>query len=240
MSDNEDNLNPPNDITDECKKDSVFVSANNWEVERLEQLKKSEARAWWLAVALVLITIAALFAVSALAPIKEVKPYVIRVDNATGVIDVISGLEDSDKKEYKEVVVKYFLTQYVLKRERYFLPTLKTDRYEVGLMSSPKVKQQYAEETDPDRNPKAPIAIYGNSASVHIAFRMITFIDKNVALVRYAKEVERAGERNPASVWVATIQFSFTNARMSSKDRTYNPLGFVVNEYRNDPVHSGG
>lgn len=122
--------------------------------------------------------IAAVFAVAALTPLKTVKPFVLRVDNTTGIVDVVAGLENAKNRDYSEVVDKYFLSKYIRIRERYLIPTLQSDRYAVGLMSSQKVSQQYAEYTDPDRNEKAPVRVYGNSASVTVKIRLITFLSK--------------------------------------------------------------
>ena len=55
-----------------------------------------------------------------------------------------------------------------------------------------------------------------------------------MALVRYIKEVERGNEKIQTH-WAATVIFKYTTSPMSEKDRSINPLGFQVLEYRNDP-----
>ncbi|WP_419619144.1 virB8 family protein [Thiolapillus sp.] len=221
------------------KEEDLYRGAASWETDRLVSAKKSESRAWWVAAIATVLAIAAVFAVAALTPLKTVKPFVLRVDNTTGIVDVVAGLENAKNRDYSEVVDKYFLSKYIRIRERYLIPTLQSDRYAVGLMSSQKVSQQYAEYTDPDRNEKAPVRVYGNSASVTVKIRLITFLSKNVAIVRYTKLVERAGQRNPPSHWAATITFSYTNAEMAPEDRLISPLGFIVDDYRNDPEFVG-
>jgi len=217
----------------------IFEEAKTWETEMLVELRRSRRNAWIIAIVSVLLAIGGVFSVAALAPLKTVEPFVIRVDNTTGIVDVVAGLDQAENRNYSEVVDKFFLAKYIRYREAYLLPTLKHDRYAVGLMSSDKVAQAYAEYTDPTRNANAPVRLYGNSASASIEIRYITFLSDDVAVVRFIKRVERTGQRPEKSYWAATIKFHYTNAKMEPKDRLINPLGFIVDEYRLDPEYDG-
>ncbi|WP_043903282.1 VirB8/TrbF family protein, partial [Kingella kingae] len=57
-------------------------------------------------------------AVLGLTPLKTVQPFVIRVDNNTGVTDIVTTLKN-EEKSYGEVVDKFWLAQYVRHREGY-------------------------------------------------------------------------------------------------------------------------
>src|SRR5438552_4097650 len=68
-----------------------FAEAASWDKDRGLVLARSETRAWRIAVIswfLLALAIAALFG---LMPLKTVKPFVVRVDNTTGVVDVVPG-----------------------------------------------------------------------------------------------------------------------------------------------------
>ena len=66
-----------------------FAEAASWDRDRALMHSRSERRAWRVAgTALVLLTLA-IGALLALMPLKTVKPFVIRVDNATGMVDVV-------------------------------------------------------------------------------------------------------------------------------------------------------
>lgn len=216
-----------------------FKDANDWEQDRSANLIKSARRGWIAAGIATTIAICAVFAVAALAPLKTVVPYVIRVDNTTGIVDVASGLDVSTDVDYEEAIDKYFLSKYILHREGYLFQTLKHDRDVVGLMSSERVGQQYTEYTDYRKNPQAPVAIYGETAEVKVKIQNISFLGKDVAQVRYTKTVTRAGKRTAPSHWAATITFRYSNANMKPEDRLISPLGFQATQYRNDPVTVG-
>ena len=213
-----------------------FQEASAWELDSTQKLRQSERRAWYVAGSAVLIAVLAMTAVLCLLPLKQIEPFVVRVDNATGVVDVVQGLRDG-QTTYDEAINKYWLGQYLLHRERYLPETVTYDRNVVGIMSNAATSQTYAAFTDPRRNPNAPMTLYGNTARVDVQIKNISFInpEKNVALIRYSRLVERSGQQIPATHWVATIAFTYQSAPMSEKDRLLNPLGFQVTDYRNDP-----
>ncbi|MBY4677959.1 virB8 family protein [Marinobacterium arenosum] len=211
-----------------------FDEANGWERDITTRLRTSERRAWRIAVTACLVAFVAVGAVAALTPLKSVEPFVIRVDQSTGIVDIVQALQDG-QANYDEVVNKYFLSKYIQHRERYLPETRDYDRRVVGLMSDAATAQVYAEYTDPRRNPSAPIALYGDTARVDVSIKNISFISPQVALIRYTKKVERAGQQSPASHWVATVPFTYIQAPIGESDRLVNPLGFQVRDYRNDP-----
>ncbi len=59
-------------------------------------------------------------ALALLMPLKRVDPFVIRVDNATGVVDVVPVYAGRSTPE--EAVTRYFLTHYLSVCERFNLP----------------------------------------------------------------------------------------------------------------------
>ena len=211
-----------------------FQEARSWEQDRIERLQRAERRAWGVAGAATLVAVMAVGALISLAPLKRVEPFVVRVDNSTGIVDIVTGLEDG-QTHYDEAINKYWLGHYLQHRERYLPITREHDRRVVGLFSDPGIQRQYAELTDPRRNPAAPLALYGDSGEVEVKLKNISFISPSVALIRYIKTVERAGQRTLPSHWVATVAFTYKPAPMKEEDRLINPLGFQVTEYRNDP-----
>lgn len=213
--------------------------AQYWETDATWQRQKSEKRAWRVATASLIVSLMSVGAVLGLTPLKTVEPFVVRVDNSTGLVDVMTGLTDS-KETYEQSVNKYFIAKYLEARESYLPETRDHQRKIVGLFSDNSVSQEYAAYTDYRRNKFAPINVYGDSASVEMKIKNISFISDNVALVRYYKVVERAGKKTEPSHWISTIAFSYVQAPMTESDRLINPLGFQVNEYRNDPEVVGG
>ncbi|MCL1077097.1 Type IV secretory pathway component [Parashewanella spongiae] len=226
-----------------------FTEARGWDSELSVRIKKSEQRAWRCCVLFTFIAVLQGVGLLCLLPLKTIEPFVIRVDNNTGLVDVVSTLASHGKVKLRaqEVLDKYWLAQYVRHRESYQWETRRYDRKLIGLMSDDTVQQDYAAQTDPKVNPQAPIAIYGQQAQVDTRINAISFISTDkvsseqrvTALIRYSKQLNRIGETHPLIHWVATVTFVYRNAPMSLQDRQLNPLGFQVLSYRNDQATGG-
>lgn len=225
-----------------------FAEATAWDNNIYTKIKQSERRAWIVAVSAILVALLASVSIASMLPLKTVEPFVIRVDNNTGLTDVVNILRESDI-EATEAMNKYWLSQYIRHRENYLWDTRNFDRRIVGLMSAPSVQEQFATYTDPRLNQQAPIRIYGENTEVKTAITAISMLNNGetiggetryTALVRYSKDVSRAGEFSPKSYWAATITFTFRNTPMNVDDRLLNPLGFQVLNYRNDQESAGG
>ncbi|CAM5532342.1 virB8 family protein [Thauera mechernichensis] len=213
--------------------ENYLKEARTWETDKVREIEKSRKAAWWVAIGSGVTAIASVFAVSAMMPLKTVEPYVIRVDNSTGIVDVVEALTDG-KTNYDEAMNKYFVQWYVRYREGYSKELAEDYYYNVGLMSSTTEQQKYFQFFNP-KNPLSPLAVYGDYAKVKIGIKSTSFINPTVALVRYTKEIERGLDKPIITHWAATVTFRYTKAPMAEKDRGINPLGFQVVEYRNDP-----
>jgi len=207
--------------------------ARSWETDKVKALEKSRKIAWVIASCAGLLTFFAIMAVAMLSPLKTVQPYVVRVDNATGAVDIVSALTGAPTK-YDEAVNKYFLQSYVRWREGYSKQLAAEFYTNVGLMSAGEEQRKYFDFFNP-RNPKSPINLYGDQARIVIKIKGISFITPSIALVRYLKTVEGDNLAPVNTHWAATIAFQYSAAAMSERDRLINPLGFQVTEYRNDP-----
>src|SRR5258708_33799510 len=81
--------------------------------------------AWWVAAAGWLCAVACALGVAVLKPLKEIEPFVVRVDNSTGIVDVVPVSTGSAAPE--EVVTRYFLTHYLTVCERFNFATAESD-----------------------------------------------------------------------------------------------------------------
>ncbi|ALR05468.1 virB8 family protein (plasmid) [Xylella fastidiosa] len=213
--------------------DNYLKEARTWETDKVHDLLKSRKTAWWVAGASAAIAFVAVLAVAALTPLKTTEPYIIRVDNNTGAVDVVKAMKEG-KTNYDEAINKYFVQWYVRYRESYSRE-LADDYYSyVGIFSNNVEQQKYYAAFNA-KNPQSPLNIYGIYAKVKIDIQSTSFINSNVALVRYTKKVERGLDQPQITHWIATITFKYLNTPMNEKDRGINPLGFQVSEYRNDP-----
>ena len=173
-------------------------------------------------------------AVALLTPLKSTEPFVIRVDQATGAVDVMRGLSaEGGPVRYEEAVSKYFLGQYVRQREGYLDPAAEDAFRLVSILSAPGEQRRWA-DLFRGSNPASPQNLYGPDGEAIVAIRAIGFINAGVANVRFRRTVRQA-QQTVESDWIATIAFTYTRAPMSEPDRLRNPLGFQVTSYRADP-----
>lgn len=211
-----------------------FEEARRWDQDRLASARRSRRLAWAVAAGAGVLAVAAVGAVALLAPLKTVEAVVVRVDRATGAVDVMRGLSaDDGPVRYEEAVSKYFLAQYVRNREGYLDPAAEEAFRLVSLLSAPAEQRRWA-DLYRGSNPASPQNLYGPDAEAIVAVRAISFIAEDVANVRFRRTVRR-GQQTLETDWIATIAFTYTRAPMREADRLSNPLGFQVVSYRADP-----
>ena len=209
------------------------------ERDYLDELVHSKRAAWRVAAASGVLVVLALGAVVALLPLKRVEGFVLRVDNATGSVDMVTSLRDG-QVTYGEVVDKYFLNKYVLNRESYAYDTLQTAYDTTVLLSSPDVQREYRAIFD---GPNARDKVLSNQTRIVVAVRSIMpGTTSNTAVVRFStRRKQTNGAPDVEESLVSTIGFHYVGAAMHEQDRLVNPLGFQVTSYRVDPeVVSGG
>lgn len=211
-----------------------YVSeVQSWETDKVFQEQASRKLAWRVAGATTIIAILAVGSLAALIPLKTVEPYVIRVDNTTGIVEVVNTLKGGNTN-YDESVNKYFAQIYVRAREGYFRETADVSYQAVGLLSANLEQQRYFDFFNP-KNPLSPLVVYGKYAKVNISIKSTSFIKPNVAHVRFVKEIVRSTDRPELSHWAATVTFKYVGSPLSDNDRAVNPLGYQVTDYRVDP-----
>lgn len=211
---------------------SYFDKARRFDQDRLIQMERSARVAWLVAGFASVLAAASVFAIAALTPLKTVEPFVVRVDNSTGIVDVVSALT-STAGTYDEAVTKYFAARYVRAREGYVWSEAEENFRTVALLSTQPEQARFS-AVYRGSNPDSPQNVYGRNATARISIVSISLINATVTSVRYMRIITR-GDDVRSTHWVATLTFSYVNAPMSSTDRLINPLGFAVSEYRADP-----
>lgn len=212
---------------------AYFERARLWEQDLLLSAQRSKRLAWTVAAVACTLSVVSVGAVAALAPLKTVEPFVIRVDNATGIVDVVSALRDGSAS-YGEAVTRYFLAKYVRAREGYARPEAEANFRTVSLLSDGSEQNRFAAFFR-GSNPESPQVAYGRSGVAEVRIKTISLLGPNLASVRYSRET-RKGEETKTSHWIATITFEVRpDAKISTGDRLVNPIGFLVSEYHADP-----
>ncbi|MCZ2203601.1 virB8 family protein [Bartonella sp. A05] len=159
-------------------------------------------------------------------------PLVLRVDNATGAVDVVSVIREHETS-YGEVVDMYWLNQYVLNRETYDYDTIQLNYDTAALLSAPAVQQEFYKIYD---GKNARDQVLSNKARILVKIRSIQPNGRGQATVRFTTQQQNInGSSEPQQHQIATIGYTYIDAPMKSSDRLINPLGFQVTSYRTDP-----
>jgi type IV secretion system protein VirB8 len=122
---------------------SYFEKARRFDQDRLIQLERSARIAWFVAICASVIAAVSVFAIAGLTPLKTVEPFVVRVDNSTGIVDVVSALT-STAGTYDEAVTKYFAARYVRAREGYVSSEAEDNFKTVALLSTQPEQSRFA------------------------------------------------------------------------------------------------
>ena len=210
-------------------------AAKGFESAEIVRVHKSAKIAWRISGVCLLITGLAVGAVAGLTPLKETRPYVVKVDNNTGSTEIVTMMKNQEQS-YGEVMDKHWLTRYVQLRESYDWVTIQDNYDAVMLMSSPEIQAAFSKIYND--NPQAPHKVLKNQYKVVAKVKAVTFIG-STAQVRFEKRmVPISGDLNqeiPVQNMIATIGYEYANQPMSEEARRINPLGFIVKSYRVDP-----
>lgn len=217
---------------------TYFEEAASWDADRVRQGRRTVrlalgvAGAGWLAV---LLLCAALML---LMPLKRVEPFVVRVDNATGIVDVVPVY--TGRSGVPEAITRYLLTHYVTVCERFNFSTAESDYEECGAFHSAQRNQAWYALWNPT-NPSSPLNVYKDGTTVRAQVTSVSFFKRgsgvqDLAQVRYVKAKRSAGSATEeATHWIATLQYAYADPSSDPKVRGWNPLGFKIVDFKPEP-----
>ena len=190
------------------------------------------AAAGWLC------AVASAAALTVLMPLKRVEPYLIRVDNSTGAVDVVPVY--TGHVPLGEAVTRYFLTHYITVCERYDSAMAESDYEECGAFNSPRLNQaMYVNWSR--ANPSSPLNVHKDGSTQTIRIQSVSFFKRasgvsELAQVRYAR-IERLENEGPGRIthWIASIGYRYGAPPDDPRTRGWNPLGFEVMDLGIEP-----
>ena len=215
-----------------------FREADSWDADKSAVLRRSAAVAWRVATAGWVCAVAGAVAIVVLTPLKQVEPFVMRVDNTTGIVDVVPIYAGGSTPE--EAVTRYFLSHYVTVCERFNFATAESDYDECGAFHTARRNQAWYAQWMAS-NPASPLNVYKDGSVVRAQVTAVSFFTRasglsDLAQVRYTRAVRQAGGADEALThWVATVQFAYGPPAKEPKTRRWNPLGFKVVDFRSEP-----
>jgi type IV secretion system protein VirB8 len=217
---------------------AYFAEAASWDADRAARSRRSAVVAWWVAGAGWTAALCALMALMLLMPLKRVDPFVIRVDNTTGLIDVVPVF--AGRAPIAETVTRFLLSHYVSVCERFNFATAESDYEECGAFHTAQRNQAWYAAWSTN-NPASPLNLYKDGTTMRAQVVSVSFFKRasgvgDLAQVRYLKAKRTAGgEEEQITHWIATIQYAYADPSSDPKTRRWNPLGFKVVDFRPEP-----
>jgi type IV secretion system protein VirB8 len=217
--------------------ESYLQEAVSWDADRVAQTLRTARMAWWVAGGGWVCALAVAAALMLLMPLKRVEPFVVRVDNSTGIVDVVPVYAGHAKME--ESITRYFLTHYVAVCERFNFATAESDYEECGAFHSAQRNQIWYALWNPS-NPASPLNTYKNGITVRVQVQSVSFFERgngitDLAQVRYLKAERQGTAAERTSYWIATVQYAYGAPSKEIKTRRWNPLGFKIVEFKAEP-----
>ena len=215
-----------------------FDEAASWDADRAAHSRRSARVAWIVAGAGWGCTGMVAAALMLLTPLKRVEPFVVRVNDTSGVVDVVPVY--AGRAELPEAVTRYFLTHYVTVCERFNYATAESDYEECGAFHTPQRNQAWFAQWTLT-NPASPFNVNKDGSTVRVQVSSISFFERatginDLAQVRYFK-ARRAGgtAEEQRSHWIATIQYAYAEPATDAKVRRWNPLGLKIVDFKPEP-----
>lgn len=218
------------------KSNGPYDKELTWEASRIELIERSERKAWNVAKVMTALVVLSIAAIAFMMPLKESIPFLVRVDNVTGVPDIVTRM-DEKTVTFDETMDKYWLARYVTARESYDWNIIQKDYDTVGLLSSPNVAAQYQQLFEgADSLEKR----FGNRTKVEVKIVSVVPNGRGIGTVRFIKEARNVddpvGASSSITKWVATVGYEYKSVSLlRESSRFINPMGFQVNTYRVDP-----
>jgi len=235
-----------NKKTSTQKIDESVAKSVNFELTIADMAKRSERRAWWVAIIAVVMALILLGGYFYMLPLKEKVPYLIMADAYTGTSTVARLNDDFTNRHLStsEAINHSNVAHFLMARESYDSSMLNLgDWTTVQTMSSPGVKAAYT-ALFATNNPDNLYKTYGKDRALRVKLLSIVLIGGNGgqttpkgATVRFQRSIynKNSGVTIPLDSKIATLEFEYkTNLEMDDQSRIQNPLGFWVTDYRVD------
>ena len=213
-----------------------FAESVSWESDRVTRSLRVAKIAWWVAGAGWSCAVLTALALAAALPLKTIQPYVIRVDNSTGIVDVVPSYEGH--AELGDTVARFLLTHYVTVCEGFNYASAERDYAECGAFNSAKRNQEWYALWNPV-NPSSPLNAYRDGTTVRAQVTSVSFFPRpgggsEIAQVRYVKARRLPGATEVLAHWIATIEYGYASPSKDPQVRQFNPLGFRVLEFHTE------
>lgn len=209
------------------------IADHNWYKDRYQRVLVQRKLLAAITVLSLICTLATVVVISQLTPLKTVDPFVIQVDQRSGITQVVDPTTVQELTG-SEAINNYFIVQYLRAREAYHISDLAYNYNLVRIMSeSGTVYPQFVAEENPN-NPQSNAARLGSTGTRTVKIESITYLRPQLAQVRLLIEEKSDNLGYTQQHMIATIGFQYIKMNLTTEERYIDPLGFRVTSYRLD------
>ncbi|WP_392561087.1 type IV secretion system protein [Orbus sturtevantii] len=213
------------------KEKGEFSKAREFEEDKEYLFKRSEKRAWIVAISAIILLVISWLILLFTLPLKEVMPYVIQVNEKTGIPDVITVTDPIDIRA-SEALDKYFVNTYIQDRESYTYQTIQQNYVLTQLYSDDKVKADYLAFMNTDNAPDRVM----RKGTIGVKVNSIILDNLNGSSIATARIVKTySTDRNEIYTRNFVIKLAFEylpKQKIQLSYRLENPLGFQITSYQ--------
>lgn len=153
---------------------------------------------------------------------KSLEPYVIEVEEKSGIPTVVDQLT-SQTLTGDETIRKYFINQFVQAAAAYDPRTYKIDAERVRLLSTQNVYSDFRNRINPRD--------LGVDSKIDLRIKSIQFPDASTAQIRILRTTNSKSAGTSQKDEIINMNFLFTNLNLTTEERLINPLGFQVSNF---------
>jgi type IV secretion system protein VirB8 len=222
----------------EAALDAYFRESTSWDDDRVAEAQRSARVAWRVAGAGWVCAVTGGASLLLLMPLKRVEPFVVRVDNTTGIVDVVPVYAGDATVD--QAMTRYFVTHYITICERFNFETAESDYEECGAFHAAQRNQAWSTLWSKN-NPASPLNVHKDGSTVRAQVESVSFFQRgngasDLAQVRYVKAARQGGGgAESLTHWIATLQYVYTAVSKDPRVRRWNPLGFKIVELVSEP-----
>lgn len=225
-------------MTKDVALETYFKESASWDADRKAMNERSVRVAWRVTVGACALTVMAIAAIVILMPLKRTDLVVVRVNDTTGVVDIVPFYKGAANMQ--ELVTRAFLSRYVIACERFNYATAEMDYTECGSFNAPVRAQEWSALWDRS-NPKSPLNVFKDGTTVNVDINTVTFFQRgngvgDLVQIRFTKRQRAGGSGSERlSQWIATLQYAYDTPPKDDRLRSFNPFGLKVIDYHTEP-----
>lgn len=209
------------------------VESKNWYKDRYQSVLVQRKLLVLITLCSMACTLFAVLDIAHLTPLKSVEPFVIQVDQKSGITQTVNPLMVKDLTA-NEAVNNFFIVQYIRSRESYSAVDYARNYNIVRIMSErDQVYPSFVAEQDPN-NPQSNAARLGTGGQRTVKFESISYLNAQQVQVRMLIEEKGANVGYVQQHKIALVGFEYVQMSLSTEERYINPLGFRIKYYRVD------